>query len=288
MIHSMTAFARRERWGDWGTLSWELRSLNHRYLEVGVRLPDDFRPMESRVRELVSDFVSRGKIECTLRYQPAAGAAGEVTVNRQFAERLVHAGQEVAALLQNPAAPDPMDILRWPGVLEVATPDLEPVQEAALALLAEALAELVETRRREGAKIMEVIQRRCEGMDSLVTQVRQRLPQVLTRLRERLLARLAELRAELDASRLEQEIALMAQRMDVDEELDRLQSHVEEVRRVLGLEETVGRRLDFLMQELNREANTLASKSADTEVTRASIELKVLIEQMREQVQNVE
>ncbi len=288
MIHSMTAFAQRERWGNWGMLSWELRSLNHRYLEVSARLPEEFRGLEARVRDLVGEFISRGKVECNLRYQRAPEGAAEVTVNRMLAERLIQAGQEVRARLDNPAPLNVMDILRWPGVLEVAEPDMGDAHDAALALLAEALAELKDTRNREGIKLQEAIERRLETMEALVAQVHGRLPTVLEHLRERLRNRLADLRAELDPARLEQEIAIMAQRMDVAEELDRLETHIQEVRHVLAREEPVGRRLDFLMQELNREANTLASKSADAEVTRVSIELKVLIEQMREQVQNIE
>lgn len=288
MIHSMTAFAQRERWGNWGMLSWELRSLNHRYLEVSARLPEEFRGLEARVRDLVGEFIGRGKVECNLRYQRVSEGAAEVSVNRTLAERLIQAGQEVRAQLDNPAPLNVMDILRWPGVLEVAEPDMGDAHDAALALLAEALAELKDTRNREGIKLQEAIERRLEAMESLVVQVRSRLPTVLEHLRERLRNRLADLRAELDPTRLEQEIAIMAQRMDVAEELDRLETHIQEVRHVLSREEPVGRRLDFLMQELNREANTLASKSADAEVTRVSIELKVLIEQMREQVQNIE
>jgi uncharacterized protein (TIGR00255 family) len=288
MIRSMTAFARRERWGDWGTVSWELRSLNHRYLEVSPRLPDELRSLDTRVRELVAEFAGRGKVECNLRYQPAAAATAAIRINRPLAEQLVEVGREIGALLDAPAPINPIELLRWPGVLEVQGPDLAAAQEIALSVLAEALAELVDTRQREGAKIREILERRCDAIDSIVAQVRVRMPGVLTRLRERLQARLGELREELDSARIEQELALLAQKMDVDEELDRLAGHVAEVRRVLGSDEAVGRRLDFLMQELNREANTLASKSADAEVTRASIDLKVLIEQMREQVQNLE
>lgn len=288
MIHSMTAFAQRERWGDWGMLSWELRSLNHRYLEVSARLPEEFRGLEARVRDLVGEFIGRGKVECNLRYQRSPEATAEVSINRALAERLIQAGREIQAQLDNPAPISAMDVLRWPGVLEVAEPDMGDAHDAALVLLAEALAELKDTRSREGAKLREAIEQRLEAMAVLVAQVRNRLPVVLENLRERLRNRLADLKAELDPSRLEQEIAIMAQRMDVDEELVRLETHIQEARRVLGRSEPVGRRLDFLMQELNREANTLGSKSADAEVTKVSIELKVLIEQMREQVQNIE
>jgi uncharacterized protein (TIGR00255 family) len=288
MTRSMTAFARREVRGDWGGLSWELRSVNHRYLETAVRMPEDLRSIEPAVRERVSERLSRGKVECNLRFQAAVGGAAGVTVNLPFAQQLVEASHQVAALLGEAAPASPVELLRWPGVVEAAHVDLDPVIGAALEGLDEALSELVETRSREGAKLKELLLQRCGAMEVIVGDVRRRLPEVTARLRERLQTRLEELKGELDENRLEQEMVILAQRMDVDEEMDRLAAHIGEVRRVLDRDEAIGRRLDFLMQELNREANTLASKSSDSETTRAAVDLKVLIEQMREQVQNIE
>jgi len=288
MIRSMTAFARQERSGEWGALGWELRSVNHRYLEISARLPEDFRVIEMPMRALVAKHLNRGKVDCSLRFQAAVGVLGEMAVNRELARQLSQASREVDALLYNPGPVSSMDILRWPGVLQTPALDLEAIHHEAMDLLELALQELVETRAREGARLKEVIEQRLDAMEPIVAQVRERLPDLLAAQREKLQARLAELKAELDTARLEQEMVFLAQRMDVDEELERLSGHIEEVRRVLGQDQPKGRRLDFLMQELHREANTLGSKSVAAETTRASVDLKVLIEQMREQVQNIE
>jgi len=288
MIRSMTAFARCERQAQWGRLTWELRSVNHRYQEVTVRLPEDLRAIEPAVRERVGASLRRGKVECNLRLRADPGAVPEIAVNAQYLDRLLEACRLVQGRLETAAPPGPLDLLRWPGVVAEADRDLGPVMKAALEALDEALADMVATRRREGEQIAVWLRSRCEAMASEVTRVRARLPAVRQQLREKVLARLAEVGVETDPGRLEQELVFQAQKMDVDEELDRLEGHLEEVGRVLERREPVGRRLDFLMQEFNREANTLASKSADAEATRAAVELKVLIEQMREQVQNVE
>ncbi len=288
MTKSMTGFARCERRGEWGELAWELRSVNHRYLELSLRLPEEMRGLEPLVRERAGQQLGRGKVDCTLRYKPAVAGGARLVVNHELVERLVEAAAEVEALQQVSTAYSPLELLRWPGALESEAPDLTPVLAAAAELLDEVLAGLREARAREGQALAGLIQQRLEGVEAVVAGVRARLPEVLAVLRERLQARLGELREELDPARLEQELVLAAQKMDVDEELDRLAGHVTEVRRVLALDEPIGRRLDFLMQEFNREANTLGSKAADAELTRASVELKVLIEQMREQVQNIE
>ncbi len=287
MLRSMTAFARREIQGDWGALALELRSVNHRYLEIALRLPEEFRASEPAIRERLGKRLGRGKVDCTLRYSPPTGGA-ELQLNETLAKQLAHLSREVDALLYNAAPVSSMEILRWPGVLESPRPHPEQLQERFLALLEETLTELVTTREREGERLESLIEQRCDAMEEVVRQVRGRLPQVRQGLRERLEQRLAEARAELEEGRLEQELVYFANKLDVDEELDRLDAHLDEVRRVLKEKKPVGRRLDFLMQELNREANTLASKSTDTEVTRASVDLKVYIEQMREQVQNIE
>jgi uncharacterized protein (TIGR00255 family) len=288
MIHSMTAFARLEERHPAGTLCWELRTVNHRYLEVTPRLPEEFRVLETRVRNSAAATLRRGKLDCQLRFQPLPAADAELVVDEQLAAQVIAAGTALSRTLENPARIDPLDILRWPGVLQTAEVDLEPARESAMALLERGLAELRTTREREGARIDELVRERCDAMAELVVRARERLPEVLAHHRQRLTDKLAELRAELDPERLEQEMALLANKLDVAEELDRLDAHLAEVRDVLARDEAVGRRLDFLMQELNREANTLGSKSADVETTRVSVELKVLIEQMREQVQNIE
>lgn len=288
MIRSMTAFARQEAQGEWGALQLELRSVNHRYLEVNPRLPEELRLLEPKIRERIGKQLGRGKVDCTLRYQPPRGMPGELAVNLELVKKLAHATREVDGLIYNAAPVNSIEILRWPGVLESAGIDEGQLQGEALALLEKALQELNDNRRREGDELKKIILQRCDGADEVVAAVRQRLPEVLAGMRRRLQERLAELRQELDEARLEQEMVLLLQKLDVDEEMDRLATHLAEVRQVLERDEPVGRRLDFLMQELNREANTLGSKSADSETTRASVELKVLIEQMREQIQNIE
>ncbi len=289
MIRSMTAFARQEREGDWGVLTWELRSVNHRYLEVSLRLPDELRGLESAVRERAGRRLGRGKLDCSLRFRPAPRRAAELQLDDQLLSQLLAASDRIRAQLPQPApVPSPLDLLRWPGVIQEEAHDPAPLAAAALNLFDVALAELVATREREGAQILGLLGARLDAMEPLVADARARIPEILGRVRDKLRARVAELAANPDADRLEQELAYLAQKMDVDEELDRLTGHIAEMRRVLALDEPVGRRLDFLMQEFNREANTLGSKSADGETTRVSVELKVLIEQMREQIQNVE
>ncbi len=287
MIRSMTAFARQEREGDWGALTWELRSVNHRYLEVGLRLPDELRSLETAVRERAARRLGRGKLDCNLRYKPNQRRAS-LALDAQTLEQTLAACEQIRQQLPYDAPINPLDLLRWPGVIQEESNDPAPLAEAALALFDQALIELVATRDREGAQIHEILLTRLDAMEPLVASARARLPEVLARIRDKLRLRVSELTASPDPDRLEQELAYIAQKMDVDEELDRLTGHIAEVRRVFKLAEPVGRRLDFLMQEFNREANTLGSKSADCETTKVSVELKVLIEQMREQVQNVE
>ncbi|MCH9673117.1 MAG: YicC family protein [Gammaproteobacteria bacterium] len=287
MIRSMTAFAREEARGDWGNAAWELRSVNHRYLDTSIRLPEDFRPLEPKVREAVSKRIGRGKVECQLRIQLAQNA-GSVEVNQELLNGLVTLNVELSAKLGPNATVNTMDLLRWPGVVETPPLDSDVIYASALACLDLAVDELVAAREREGENIATMIAERLDGIEQIRERVALRLPQIIATQRTRLSERLNDIREELDASRLEQEMVMFAQRIDVAEELDRLGSHVSEVRRALKDKKPVGRRLDFLMQELNREANTLGSKSVDTETTNAAVDLKVIIEQMREQVQNVE
>jgi uncharacterized protein (TIGR00255 family) len=288
MIRSMTAFARVEAQEPWGTLTWELRTVNHRFLEMYMRLPDELRALEGSARELVPGYLGRGKLDATLRFQAAEQSSTDISVNVPMARALAQAARDVESVLAHPAPLAALDMLRWPGVLDMPELDLEPVRQRALALIRVGLAELVDAREREGTKLRELVRQRCDGLDEQIVRARERMPEVLVRIRQRLLDRLAELESDLDPQRLEQEIAILAQKLDVDEEMDRLRSHVGEVRRILDGKRPAGRRLDFLTQELNREANTLGSKSADVETTRASVEMKVLIEQIREQVQNIE
>lgn len=288
MIRSMTAFARCERSGDWGRLTWELRSVNHRYLELYPKLPEQFRSLEPQIRDRCASRLGRGKLELGLKFQAAAGTQRALTLNRNFAAELVAVATEVGDILGTGGKLSVSDVLSWPGVVAEAEMDVEPVSAVALAVLDDALTELVETREREGGKIREFIEQRCTRMSELVDKAWTRRPQMLSQLREKLETRLAELAVSADPGRLEQEMVLTAQKLDVDEEMDRLDTHIEELGRVLGRSEPVGRRLDFLLQELNREANTLASKSLDAESTALAVDLKVLIEQIREQIQNVE
>jgi uncharacterized protein (TIGR00255 family) len=288
MVRSMTAFARQETGLDSGTLAWELRSLNHRYLELSLRLPEELRALESAVRERVSARLGRGKVDCSCRYRPAATGNAPVEIDDNNLERLLAACQAVDGRLSESAPLNALELLRWPGVVRETETDTVPLQGAALELLDRTLDELLACREREGEKIAGLLQQRCDAMAEQVVQVRSLMPEIRTGLRRKMETRLAELDVETDPGRLEQELVLQLQKIDVDEELDRLDSHIAEVLRVLNGKGPIGRRLDFLMQELNREANTLGSKSVAVDTTNVSVELKVLIEQMREQVQNVE
>ncbi len=288
MIRSMTAFARQERESNSGLLIWELRSVNHRYLDISLRLPEELRSCEQAARERISARISRGKLDCTCRYRPGKVTAPPVSIDEANLERLLAAGETVREHMPSAAPLTTADILRWPGIVREQEIDTAPLVEAALESLDSGLDELVESREREGKQIHALLTQRCDAIAGLVVEARKLLPELRSGLKEKLLSRLAELDSPTDPGRLEQELVYAAQKMDVDEELDRLDGHVEEVRRILGSDKPAGRRLDFLMQEFNREANTLGSKSVSANTTRISVDLKVLIEQMREQVQNVE
>jgi len=288
MMRSMTAFARQEADTEYGRLAWEIRSLNHRYLEMSLRLPEELRVMETAVRERVNARLGRGKVECSCRFRTATTGVAPVEVDEDNLSRVLAACKDVSNRLPQAVPLNPLELLRWPGVVREQAVDTGPLMQAALALLDKALDELLLSREREGGQIRNILLQRCEDMSALVAQARRCLPEIRAGLREKLQARLAELDVDVDPGRFEQELVMQLQKIDVDEEMDRLESHIGEVRRVLDRKEPVGRRLDFLMQELNREANTLGSKSVVTETSNISVELKVLIEQMREQVQNVE
>jgi len=289
MIRSMTGFARRECQGPWGTLACEIRSVNHRYLELSLRLPDDLRSLEGDARQAVSAALRRGKVDVGLYLRGQPAQAGTLEINRALVDQLARTARDVAAMADSSlAAVSPLELLRWPGVIREPEKDLQPVQAAALELLHETVGELNESRAREGARLREMLLGRCLSLQQTVTQLRQRLPEIAARIRERVGERVAQLGGAVEPSRLEQELVLLAYKMDFAEELDRLGSHVAEALQILDAKEPAGRRLDFLMQEFNREANTLSSKSQDADTTRAAVDMKVLIEQMREQIQNVE
>jgi uncharacterized protein (TIGR00255 family) len=289
MIRSMTGFASVERSYEFGRLTWEVRSVNHRYLEIGFRVPEEFRSLEPEIRRTLGEYLSRGKVDANLRFAPSAEAAGSrLVLNASLLDRLLELHTETARAASLTSSPDPQALMRWPGVIEEQAPDAQPMKEAALELLAEAAAGLQSSRGREGEAMAQAIRDRLSAIENHVDSVRSWLPEIREALREKLLARIGELKQPLDPGRLEQEVAFLAQKIDVDEELDRLAAHVTEARLALQRDEPVGRRLDFLMQEFNRESNTLSSKSVDQRTTQVAVELKVAIEQMREQVQNIE
>lgn len=288
MINSMTGFARRESALPEGKLECECRTVNHRYLELSIKCPEEIRAFEPEIREVVGKFLKRGKADIYLRFNTTEAAHLQLEVDQTLADQLVSAATVVGGALE-PAAPiDPMQVLRWPGVVKVVSPATEAIKQTSLALLEATLADTAAVRANEGQRIAVMLQERLAQVRSIISAVKERLPEVKALILERLRDRLAELDVPADSGRLEQEMAILAQRLDVDEELDRLQSHCSQMNEILESNEPVGRKLDFLMQEFNREANTLGSKSQDTETTRAAMELKVLIEQMREQIQNVE
>ncbi|MBN8412664.1 YicC/YloC family endoribonuclease [Halomonas litopenaei] len=287
MVHSMTAFSRQDLEADWGSLQLELRSVNQRYLEPHFRLPEALRDLEPSFRDALRKRLARGKIECTLRFE-ASESGASLSVNRERLGALSSALGEVRAVIPEVHMPDALAMLGHPGVLESSGLDIEAVKSAAQQMFQQALNDLVEGRAREGEQLKTLIEERLSAIHDLVAEVREKMPDILERQRTQLEDKLASLQVELDPQRLEAEVVLMAQKADVAEELDRLDTHVTEVGRQLRQKGPIGRRLDFLMQELNREANTLSSKSVVADTTRCAVELKVLIEQMREQIQNIE
>lgn len=289
MIHSMTGFASVERQFEFGRLTWELRSVNHRYLEIGFRVPEEFRVLEPDIRQILGQHLSRGKVDASLRYSPAAEVtSSRLELNSDLARRLLALQEEFQQISGLSQAPDLQALLRWPGIVQEQAMDPQPLHQAALELLSEAAVELKLARAREGEQMDAAIRERLDGIGNWVTQIREWLPEIREGLRQKLLTRIEDMQQPLDPGRLEQEVAFLAQKIDVDEELDRLAAHVKESLLVLDRDDPVGRRLDFLMQEFNRESNTLSSKSVDQRTTQAAVELKVYVEQMREQVQNIE
>ncbi|EOU2463294.1 YicC/YloC family endoribonuclease [Vibrio navarrensis] len=288
MIYSMTGYARKEVKSDWGTAVWEIRSVNQRYLETYFRLPEQFRGLEPLLRDRFRQRLARGKVECNLRFEANPAAKSELKINEALAKQVIKAAEQVMHMTGELSRINPFQVMQWPGVMETPEQDMDTINKALLAAFDEALAEFIESRGREGDNMKALIEQRLEAISAEVVKVRARMPEILQWQRERLLGKFEEAKIELDATRVEQELILLAQKSDVAEELDRLDSHVKEARNVLKKGGSCGRKLDFMMQEFNRESNTLASKSIATDITASGVELKVLIEQMREQIQNIE
>lgn len=289
MIGSMTAFARTEQQTAFGQICWELRSVNHRYLDIAVRLPEDFRRLEVSIREHIQQQIKRGKIDCHLYFQANPTETLKFNLNLPLAQKICEAAQTVNTLTHHTHLPESIEILRWPGVLELETVAIDEISELILQQFNSALGQLLAHRQREGAQLAQFIEHRCQALSVEIKRLRHILPDIIQAQRERLHNRLAEFtQQQLDPERLEQELAILIQKMDVAEELDRLETHLGEIGQVLTRTPPIGRRLDFLLQELHREANTLGAKANHLEMTRGTIELKVLIEQMREQIQNIE
>ncbi|MGH8710332.1 MAG: YicC/YloC family endoribonuclease [Burkholderiales bacterium] len=288
MIHSMTGFAVTTKVLEQGALNLELRSVNHRYLDIQLRLPEELRLLEPALREVIVNGVGRGKVDCRLSFDPSSNAPQALQLNTNLLKQLAELNLEVKAALPDVGSLGTADILRWPGMLGGDFLSAESLRDTCIALLQSALHELDLTRSREGEKLKALLLERAEKMEQLVAGVTLRLPEIMATYREKLGGRLQEALINLEDERIRQEFALFAAKIDVDEELTRLSTHLVETKRTLDRGGAVGKRLDFLMQELNREANTLGSKSVDAGVSRVAIELKVLIEQMREQIQNIE
>jgi len=284
----MTAYARQEQQTEQGELIWEVRSVNHRYLELSLRLDERFRSLEMPIRKLFSEKLARGKVDAVLRYKVPEAQSSNLDIDQKLAQSVVLQSELIAGLAAEAAPIDPIRVLQWPGVLKAESLDQVALNASVISSLLLSINDLITTRETEGAALQKMIEQRCTDIDAITKATRQRMPDILVHHQQRMADRVAELQVNLDPERLEQEMVLLAQKSDVAEELDRLESHVVEVQSVLQRDEPVGRRLDFLMQELNREANTLGSKSINSETTNHSIELKVLIEQMREQIQNIE
>jgi len=288
MMLSMTAFSRQQLEEAWGSLTWEIRSVNHRYLETSIRLPEMFRSLENPIREKIRKQLTRGKVECSLRFQSAENTRTDLELDQVLIHKLNEANIEIENIIGVSSKMSSMEILRWPGVIKEHELDTAAIESEALKLFSLALTDLVESRKREGEELKNMLLQRIASIRDIVADVREKMPEIILKLRQNLVDRIADLKVELEPTRLEQEVSMLAQKADVAEELDRLDSHLNEVARVIETNDQKGRRLDFLMQELNREANTLSSKSAVVETTLNAVELKVLIEQMREQIQNIE
>tara|TARA_Y100001968_G_scaffold327659_1_gene373146 strand:- start:1333 stop:2187 length:855 start_codon:yes stop_codon:yes gene_type:complete len=284
----MTAFSRQQLEHKWGSLTWEIRSVNHRYLEPSVRLPENFRSLENPIRRQLRDKLYRGKIECLLRFRTVEANQVDWQLNLDLISQLTKANLEINNNIGGDYKLSSLDVLKWPGVISDQSIDEEIFYKEAMGLFEKALDDLMVVREREGASLKDAILKRIASIQRIIDSIQAKMPSIILKQKENLLNKLEDIKAEFEPTRLEQEITLLAQKADVDEELDRLNSHLQEAKRVLDSGGQIGRRLDFLMQELNREANTLSSKSIVVETTQSAVELKVLIEQMREQIQNIE
>ncbi|MBS0358039.1 MAG: YicC family protein [Proteobacteria bacterium] len=288
MIQSMTAFARQQAEGDWGLAICEIRCLNHRYLEFSTRLPDSLRVMETKIRDFAKKYIQRGKLEIFIRYYPGSSSSMEFILNKPLINTLRSAHQEITQELQQESKITAMEILRWPNMLETIETSTDTLQSIILKLFETTLKKLIENRENEGSELKKLLLQHLENMNIEVEKIKTFMPEILKQQREKVLQKISATQLNFDENRLEQELVLLTQKSDITEELDRLAIHMKETHRVLKQGGAVGRRLDFLLQELNREANTIASKSIHSNTTHAAVELKVFIEQMREQVQNIE
>ncbi|WP_413479391.1 YicC/YloC family endoribonuclease [Vibrio hibernica] len=288
MIYSMTAYARKEIKSDWGNAVWEIRSVNQRYLETYFRLPEQFRGLEPILRERFRKRLARGKVECHLRFEANSKAQSDLNINEDLAKQVIQAAKQVMFLTGENSRLNPFQVMNWPGVMEAPEQDMDNIQKELLSAFEEAMDDFIDARGREGDNMKALIEQRLTAITEQASKVRARMPEIMQWQRDRLLNKFEEAKIELDSSRVEQELIVLAQKSDVAEELDRLDSHVKEATNIMKKGGACGRKLDFMMQEFNREANTLASKSISTDVTASGVELKVLIEQMREQIQNIE
>jgi uncharacterized protein (TIGR00255 family) len=287
MIYSMTAFARRELKADWGTAVWEMRSVNQRFLETYFRLPEQFKSMEPVLRERFRKQLQRGKVECSLRFVTNDASVGNLNLNESLAKQVMKAADWVQSHGQSTGV-NPLDVLRWPGVISAEENDMDSIQAEVLAEFDLTLTDFIASRATEGSNLKAMLEQRLDGIGGEVEKVTAHMPDVIKWQREKIQARFEDAKIELDPARVEQEMVMLAQKVDVAEELDRLLSHISETQKILKKGGAVGRRLDFMMQEFNRESNTLGSKSINTDITQSAVELKVLIEQMREQIANIE
>ena len=284
----MTAYGRVENSEGQNSISCEIRSVNHRYSEISIRLPEELRPLEQKIRDHISGKIKRGKIECNIRIEKHNAYDEALSINQDLLKNIIEAAKRINSDLSTSAPLDSLDLLRWPGVLEKSTLDVEEIGKLLFPLVNEAIDIVIDTRQREGEKIKKMLTDRCTKIKEIISNVKKQIPDILKNYRKKLTQRVQEISDELDNDRLEQELLFLSQKADIEEEIDRLGAHVDEVVRVIDRKEPIGRRLDFLMQEMNRESNTLGSKSNHIYTSNASVELKVVIEQMREQIQNIE
>ena len=288
MVKSMTAFARHQYSAEWGNVTWEIKSVNQRFLEPNFRMPETFRHMEFALREVLRKTLNRGKLDCSLRIEMNANHSGKIKLDQEMAQQLLTVHQELQVLAQENQSADLLQLMRWPGLLQQDEADTKTMEADVKEAFQKAVSDLIIVREREGSALSDMIEQRLAAIIVEVDKVALQMPDIIQWQREKLISRFAEATVELDSERLEQEMVMLAQKLDVAEELDRLTTHIAECQRLLKKGGAIGRRLDFLMQEFNREANTLGSKSIKAEITASAVEMKVLIEQMREQVQNIE